>query len=411
MRIAIRNHLYPPLGIGGAERSVQFLAEALVERGHDVLVISTGTSPFLQREVISGVHVVRMGSTPGFAPDIYDHQSSLRRVLRKSLKRWQPDYPPIILKELREFRPDVVHSNTGGEMVKLWKTLRELDYATVHTLRNPNLLCARRMFAEGRSCEKQCADCAIATRKRFEATKYLRAVVGISDFILQRHLTHGYFPGVPIRRVIPNSYDPGSYTWKPRPDGAPLRLGYLGRLHPTKGVAELIQEMQHFPGEARLLVGGTGNPDYVRRLKSIAGTNVDFLGFVESRSFLERVDALVVPSTWNEPFGRVYAEAACHGVPVVGSVLGAGSELVEQGRNGWLCDPTSSISLRTTLRLCLNALNKHGSDHFRQICLRGAARFSISAVAAQYEEVYEAARSPLAPTPHAQSTRDLTPDL
>ena len=43
---------------------------------------------------------------------------------------------------------------------------------------------------------------------------------------------------------------------------------------------------------------------------------------------------LVVPSLWDEPFGRVCIEAFAHGVPVVAARSGALPEIVEVGKSG-----------------------------------------------------------------------------
>jgi len=50
VKIAIINTLYYPNVVGGAERSVQFLAEGLVKKGHEVVVICTAPVQRIQTE-------------------------------------------------------------------------------------------------------------------------------------------------------------------------------------------------------------------------------------------------------------------------------------------------------------------------------------------------------------------------
>lgn len=396
MKIAIRSHLYPPLGIGGAERSVQYLAEALVHRGHDVLVITSNAGLGTRRETVRGVRVVRLGAAPGYGPDIFDRPTLQRALLRRLFRRWKPKYPKRVLEEVQKFQADVVHTNTGAALVETWQICRDAGYAVVHTLRNPNLLCDRRMFAEGRSCERQCDRCSARHGSKRRGCSIPHAVVGISDFILQKHLTHDYFSEVRVRRVVPNSYEssaPPNAATHP-PDGSRVRFGFLGRLHRTKGIEELLIGMRQLERDAILLVGGTGNPGYVKRLRAMAGPNVQFLDFVDSQEFLRKIDILVVPSVWEEPFGRVYAEAMCHGKPIVGSIYGAGPELVKPDVTGWLCDPLDPESLLAALRRAQEDIKAFGAEErLRENCLSAAARFSPDIVAAQYEEVYEMARS------------------
>jgi len=390
MRIAIYNSLYPPLGIGGAERSVQFLAEALVLKGHDVLVVSQGSSWTAVREVINGVTVVRLGSPPGFAPNTHDQDSVSRRALRVLFKKWKPQRAREAIREVTKFRADIAHSNAVSDLHDFWVGMERLGVPTVHTLRNPSLMCLRRMFAEGEPCASQCTGCREETTKRRKGTEKLSGVVGISDFILQAHLNNGYFHSLVLRRVIPNSYAAPSIVRVSREEGSPIRLGYLGRIHETKGVEVLVAAMRKFVGRAHLVVAGTGNPNFVDRLKATAGTNVEFVGFVQPANILKSVDALVVPSLWNEPFGRVYAEAMVHGVPVLGSVHGAGSELVFEGRTGWLCDPGDPTALNGALERCIAAIKLH-AEELQQNCLLQAERYSPSVVASQYESFFREA--------------------
>jgi len=371
---------------------VQYLAQGLVARGHEVLVLSKGAKWWTVRELVSGVQVVRMGSPPGYTPNVYDHISLSRQVMTRLLRPIKPQRGRFYVGEIAKFKPDIVHSNAGADVQDLWTGVENLGIPSVHTLRNPSLLCDRRMFVEGKSCSGQCDSCRSRTRKRRNASSVLSGVVGISSHILQEHLTNGYFHTVKLRRVIPNSYDPKAVTYVPRKSGELLRLGYLGRLHETKGIEELVVAMKALTGRAKLLVAGTGNPHFVRHLEDIAGDNVEFLGFVAPEEVFGRVDALVVPSLWNEPFGRVYAESLVHGVPVLGSVHGAGRELVSEGQTGWLCDPSEAASLDSALARCIHALSiAETQAEMRALCIESGKRFAPDAVAAAYEEVYLAA--------------------
>lgn len=101
-----------------------------------------------------------------------------------------------------------------------------------------------------------------------------------------------------------------------------LRLVYLGRLHPKKGVDLLIDALAHLPCDTRLDIHGTGDAAYVGALMAAGaryGARLRFCGqsdgAAKARAF-ERADLCVLPSH-SENFGIVVAEALAHGVPVL----------------------------------------------------------------------------------------------
>ena len=49
---------------------------------------------------------------------------------------------------------------------------------------------------------------------------------------------------------------------------------------------------------------------------------------MDSSKFFEMIDVLIVPSLWNEPFGRVVIESILHSKPVIASNVGGIPELL-----------------------------------------------------------------------------------
>lgn len=110
---------------------------------------------------------------------------------------------------------------------------------------------------------------------------------------------------------------------------APAQLTYLflGRIHPKKRVDLLLdafaQVMRTAP-EAKLVIAGTGEDEYVRALKEQAArsgleTAVTWTGHVsgtEKLHVLEAASVFVLPSI-NENFGIAPVEALAAGIPVV----------------------------------------------------------------------------------------------
>ncbi|EPG4683217.1 glycosyl transferase family 1, partial [Klebsiella pneumoniae] len=59
MKVLIFNSLYYPYRIGGAEKSVQLLAESLVLYGNTVTVATLHEGKGIKEELINGVRIVR----------------------------------------------------------------------------------------------------------------------------------------------------------------------------------------------------------------------------------------------------------------------------------------------------------------------------------------------------------------
>lgn len=89
-----------------------------------------------------------------------------------------------------------------------------------------------------------------------------------------------------------------------------MRFGYLGRIHPSKGVVELLEGWTQSRLGAqghRLAIAGDIQEGFDRHdLLEAAG--VSFLGRVQAREFLDDLDVLMIPALWAEPFGRTIVE-------------------------------------------------------------------------------------------------------
>lgn len=142
-------------------------------------------------------------------------------------------------------------------------------------------------------------------------------------------------PGAPVR------------SWMP---ACTLRLLFIGRLHPKKGVENLLKALKRLDENVRLTICGAGEPDYESSLRTLVNDldlprRVHFSGHVEgeakSRMFRD-ADVCIVPS-YTENFAMVVAEALAHGVPVIASRGTPWQELPQRDCGLWVGNDPASL--------------------------------------------------------------------
>lgn len=171
------------------------------------------------------------------------------------------------------------------------------------------------------------------------------------QFAFRRHVV--IYNGVPTTRSAESAriHDRVSHS--------PIRLLFVGRIVPEKGLQVLLDALriaQHqAPGTLALTVVGDGPPAHVNELRQSAiqgSLQVDWWGRL-SRAEVEDAyahhDVAVVPSTWEEPFGLVAIEAMAAGLPVVATRSGGLAEIVRPGLNGMLVPKNDATALADAL--------------------------------------------------------------
>ncbi|HUD17886.1 MAG TPA: glycosyltransferase family 4 protein [Acidimicrobiales bacterium] len=176
--------------------------------------------------------------------------------------------------------------------------------------------------------------------------RHVDRLILVSRFVADRWVASGIDPDK--IDVIVNGIDPAEYGFGGTAERAAARrlLGlddeqfvvvYVGRLDREKGVHVLLRAWQELglgPGEARLVVVGSPTVDhdadrYRAELTAAAGDGVTFLaGRRDVVTPLHAADVVVVPSVWQEPFGRTVIEALSTGRPVVASRVGGIPEIM-----------------------------------------------------------------------------------
>jgi glycosyltransferase involved in cell wall biosynthesis len=196
--------------------------------------------------------------------------------------------------------------------------------------------------------------------------------------------------GVDVERFEPVDHPPPSAT---------LRVGFVGRLIPHKGVDVLLEAVAH-DDRMRVEIFGAG-PE----LEALTGwaarlgltDRVTFHGHVEEEAIpatYRRFDVLAVPSVptpgWLEQFGRVVVEAQASGIPVVASASGALPDVV--GERGLLVPPGDPEALHAALGRLLDEPGLWGG--LRSAGIAGAEGYSWERVAETQMALYRSSAGP-----------------
>lgn len=377
---------YFPDPVGGTEVYVAELARGLQSRGIESVVAAPATSLGSERYDHDGVPVRRFSVAPSATVgDIYGEGDAIAAQGIRGI--------------LDDVNADVLHLHafTRAASLRAARVARRRGAAVVFTYHTPTASCVRGTLlhdghepCDGSLIAQRCTACLLESRgvplavrealsrapeslgaavgsmgasgpwatavrareltaSRHDAFRHLLreadAVVAVCEWVRALLLRAGAPParlmlsrqGTPARSVIARAS---------RASDGPLRLAFVGRLHPTKGLHVLlralglrrdlpltldifgvVQDAEGVRYRDELLAISDGDPRVQFREPIDADHVVDTLA---------EYDATAVPSQWLETGPLTVLESFSAGVPVVGSNLGGVAELVAHDRNGWL---------------------------------------------------------------------------
>jgi glycosyltransferase involved in cell wall biosynthesis len=157
-----------------------------------------------------------------------------------------------------------------------------------------------------------------------------------------------------------------------------LLIGFVGRIHPAKGLHVLIEALAKLRAEnceAELLVRGAfaaETPHYEREIQDQIdrlglSDRITFAGFASGLdNIYDRMTVVCVPSITPDPLPRAVMEAMGLGLAVIATPCGGIPEMIEHRRSGFLASDADGIGHRAHERCAeLFAMNRLHENVFR----------------------------------------------
>lgn len=419
MRILLANYRY--FVSGGSERYMFGVTSLLERAGHEVVPFSvryarnretpwapyfadpigSDTAVFFQEHARDARTVWRGLQRTFYAPDVY-------RATERIVRAARPDVA-LVQQYLRKLSPSLLVA------------LRDAGLPVVVRLSDFGMVCPEtHMLRHGQVC-RECQTRGLAACVRHKCLGGSLGVSAIGAAGLWFARARRYFDAVDCfvcpseimrREMIAGGCDPARLAVIPTfvqasefDAGRPRErtVVFVGRLSFEKGVHVLLEACArlHERGEldgVRVLILGTGLPDYQAVLQSLAAEvrdHVTFLGEQDAaavRRILEGAAVSVVPSLWYENLPNSALESLAAGTPVLASDLGSMADILRQTGAGLLFEPGSAEDLARKLHAAL------ADDDARREMSRAARRLAETRYAPEAHltrllEVLEAARA------------------
>lgn len=321
----------PPVGYGGIELVVSYLADGLARRGHQVTLFAAGGSRTEAR-------LVATFAEPPSA--LLGEPAVEARHVLAAYEHW------------REF--DIIHDHTFLGPV----TGAALPVPLVHTLHGPVTDANRELIA------------ALGRRAH---------LVAIS------HHQRSTLPAGTRATVIHNGIDPAAFPFSAEPGDYLL---FCGRINPEKGPVEAI-EIARRAGLPLLMVVKINErleheyweAEVRPRLRGLDVEVKQQPPTEEKLAAYRGALATLFPIQWPEPFGLVMVESMAAGTPVIAFPRGSVPEVVLDGVTGFHCR-----DLDDAAEACWRA-----KELDRRECRRRVERhFSASLNVLRHEQLYRA---------------------
>ena len=371
MNILVLIHEFPPIG-GGGGPIARDLSLQWVKAGHKVRVVTARFGDLPARENIDGLEVVRLDC----------HRTESFRAKMKAMIGYVSAAVKYCCFDCKDFQPDLIHvhfavPNGPAAMIAAKK------------MKVPYVITAHLGDIPGASPEK--------TKKWFRYIqpftppiwKNAARVVAVSEFS-RRMALNTY--DVPID-VIPNGIDYDKIKNPQIETHETPQIVFAGRFVPQKNLTQVIKtlaEIKDLNWHA-VLIGDGQDKDTLLSMRNTLGLEdrIDFPGWKTPEEVIDifhHSDILFMPSlTEGLPVTGIQGMAS--GLALLLSNAGGNPEIIAEGDNGFIHEPSDTKAYAEDLRSLLT--EKEKLLQMRNSSLRRAVAFDIKKTASDYMRVFE----------------------
>ncbi len=289
----------PPPGYGGTEAVVHALTEGLVAQGHEVVLFASGDS--ITSAELRAVYPRSLRT----AGDIEDPRPY--------------DWLHIASALAEAGECDIIHNHAGELAMVMSQLVPTPMLTTMHCLITPDTRIIWEHYAG------------------YYNTVSKAARRTIPDGITACHYVGAVYNGIDTAR-FPFRTDKEDH------------LLFLSRIAPEKG-AHLAIAVARKLGLPLLMAGKVDRVDrryFEETIEPLVdGEQIRYVGEVtreQAKELFAAARALLLPITWEEPFGLVMPEAMATGTPVIAFRRGAAPELIVDGETGFLVDNVDEMA-------------------------------------------------------------------
>lgn len=332
----------PPNMVGGAEITAKEVRSGLISRGNEVVVITLSTNKTLPNDMLGHISLKLR--------NIYDpwrdkgKKNIIKKIFWKLIDFFNIfSFFDLLFAIKREGGDIVLTHNLKGFSVSAWAAALILNKKIVHVTHDYYLVCSTCALGTPgiKKCSGQCFSCKIYSLPKKILSKKVSKFISVSDYVGGIHKNFLCIPDEKFITINNTRTSFGRISFKKKVDYSEcVVFGFIGRLEASKGFDIFIKAMHEVSkkNKVKVVVAGVEVVDgFLNSLcEYFESVDISWLGHVSQREFYDKVDCVIVPSVWDEPFPAVAYEPQLFGKIVVASRVGGIPEIVRDGETGYL---------------------------------------------------------------------------
>ena len=329
MRIVILVEFFPPKWLAGTELASYNMARYLKKRDHEISIITSHDKGLSNQNIVEGFKVYRI--------------SRLKIRFLDNFLFWFK-----IFWNIKKINPEIIHVQGLYMSIPAFLAKKILDIPYIVSGQGSDIYghWPFKKIISGIGLNNSKLSIALTEDMKNEMKKNCNKRI----------------------EIVPNGIDSDNFNLNRYRTRESLGLDdkdkiviFVGRLEPVKGLKYLIEAISLLKSNKinlKLLIVGDGSE--CKKLKLLVKTlqleeMVIFVGKISNEKvpeYLSASDVFVLPSL-SEGFPVVLLEAMASGLPIITTKIRGLPEIVQDGNNGFLVNPKSSVELADKIKLLI----------------------------------------------------------